>query len=57
MSLKRKQSYLENLPEALLDCLQQLPSAVWQIFIKGHTQLCHEPAKLMALFIPAIHNI
>ena len=57
MSLKRKNSYLENLPEALLDCLQQLPSAVWQIFTKCHTQLCHEPAKLMALFIPAIHNI
>ena len=53
MSLKRNNTYLENLPEALLDCLQQLPSAVWQIFSKCHTQLCHEPVKIVALFIPA----
>jgi uncharacterized membrane protein len=51
MSLKRQNTYLENLPEALLSCLQQLPSAVWR------THLCHEPAKLVALFIPAIHKI
>jgi hypothetical protein len=53
MSVKCKNTHLENLPKALLDCLQQLPSAVWQIFSKCHAQLCHEPVQIVALFIPA----